>query len=344
MTTEQETSSEKRTKILKQVRGLLDTAASYRGMGNYEAADSYESKADSLMTAYTIESFELEMAKPVGSREAPQVREFDYGKIKDTGDWRADSDVNKQMYEIFYSLASFCRVKTGWVGYYSAKVVGYEADLEYLDFLFTMARIHLQGNMEPKPRPEFDEYDNFVIMKEAGMKWERIWQLLHPNEPFNRSACQKLLRRYKEECAAKGKPQMKGDPRIYQRSFMAGFVDELASRLYRIRLDRGNQEAGKGLVLAGRDEDLMKALWDAFPEKKPHPEGCDCDVHHLCSDPKCKRPRCEAKRKPEKAYKAPPELKTDYAARQNGANAAHKLDLTRGREAGTGGRTGEIGG
>ena len=337
-----ETSAAKRTKILKQVRGLLDTAASYRGMGNYEAADSYEAKADSLMTAYTIESFELEMAKPVGHREAPTVREFKYGRIKDTGDWRADDDVNKQMYEIFSGLARFCRVKVGWLGYRSAKVVGYEADLEYLDFLFTMARMHLQGNMEPKPRPEFNEYENFKIMKEAGMKWERIWQLLHPGEEFNRSYCQRLLKQYRDECKAEGKPQMKGDPRIYQRSFMAGFVDELRHRLW--RMEDSRDVGGKGLVLANRDGDLMQALWDAFPELKPHPKDCDCDAHHRCDDQKCKRPNCVAKRKPEKAYKAPPEPKTDYSARANGAAAAQKLDLSRGREAGTGGRTGELGG
>lgn len=335
--TTSETSAEKRTKILKQVRGLLDTAASYRGMGNYEAADSYEAKADQLMTAYTIESFELEMAKPVGHREAPLVRTFEYGKVKDTGDYRADNDVNDQFYEIFSGLARFCRVRIGWLGYRSAKCVGYEADLEYLDFLYTMARIHLQGNMEPKPRPELDEYDNFVIMKEAGMKWERIWDLLHPGTPFNRSACQRLLARYRKECAEQGKPQMKGDPRTYQRSFMAGFVDELRHRLWKMESNRDT--TGKGLVLANRDEDLLKALYDAFPELKPHPKDCDCDAHHLCDDPKCKRPRCEQKRKPEKAYKAPAPLKTDYSARANGAAAAQKLDLSRGREAGTGGRT-----
>jgi hypothetical protein len=342
MTTEQETSSEKRTKILRQVRALLDTAASHRGLGNYEAADSYEAKADQLMTAYTIESFELEMAKPVGHREAPLVREFEYGKVKDTGDWRSDSDVNRQMYEIFHGLAQFCRVKVGWLGYYSAKVVGYEADLEYLDFLFTMARIHLQGNMEPKPRHELSEYENFKIMKEAGMKWERIWALLHPGEEFNRSYCQRLLKQYRDECAREGKPQMKGDPRIYQRSFMSGFVDELRHRLWKMsdRRDVG----GKGLVLANRDEDLLEALWKEFPALKPHPKGCDCDIHHRCHDPKCQRKNCVAARKPEKAYKAPPEPKMDYSARANGAQAAQKLDLSRGREAGAGGRTGELGG
>ena len=333
--------SEKRTKILKQVRGLLDTAASYRGMGNSEAADSYEAKADSLMTAYTIESFEIEMAKPVGTREAPLVREFEYGRIKDTGDWRADDDVNRQTYQIFSDLARFCRVKIGWLGYRTAKVVGYEADLEYLDFLFTMARIHLAGNMEPKPRPELSEYDNFKIMKEAGMKWERIWQLLHPGEEFNRSHCQRLLKQYRDECAREGKPQMKGDPRTYQRSFMAGFVDELGYRLE--KMTGARDIGGKGLVLANRDEDLLKALWDNFPNLRPHPPGCNCDIHHRCQEPKCQRPNCVAARKPERSYKAPPPLKTDYSARQNGAAAARKLDLSRGREAGTGGRKGELG-
>lgn len=332
----------KRTKILKQVRGLLDTAASYRGMGNTEAADSYEAKADSLMTAYTIESFELEMAKPVGHREAPLVREFDYGKAKDTGDRKADEEINDSLSKIFWSLASFCRVKVGYYGWKSAKVVGYEADLEYLDFLYTTARIHLAGNLEPKPSPTLSEYDNFVVMKEAGMKWERIWQLLHPGEPFNRSACQRLLGKYREECKREGKPQMKGDPRIYQRSFVLGFVAQLHNRLSRMQDSRN--AGGKGLVLANREDDLMQALWDAFPLLRPHPEDCDCDACHRCADPKCERSRCLSARQPVRSYKAPPEKCTYYSATVAGRSAADKIDLGRGREASSGDRAGEISG
>lgn len=332
---------DKRTGKLRQVRALLDKAASSRELGHYQEAEAFEAGADRLMTAYTIESWELEFAKPVGEREKPEFREFEYGFLM-PGYSREAAEINGALCDMFYSLARFCRVKIGWYGTRKSKVVGFKADLDYLDLLFTTARLHLAGNLEPKLIAAFDEYENFVIMKEAGMKWERIWQLLHPDTPFNRSHCQKLLRRYGEECKAAGKPQMKGDPRIYQRSFVDGFVDRLKVRLY--GMEESRDTMGHELVLANRDDDLLNMLWELFPNLRPHPDGCDCEVHHSvrCSDQKCKRAGCVAKRKPVRYSKGPAPLKTDYAARLNGASAADKVQLSgRGRTV-EGGVKGEV--
>lgn len=338
MTEEQ---NKKRQDILRKVRGLLDTAASFRSSGNFAAADSYEQKADSLMTAYTIESFEIEMAKPAGFREVPSVRQYQYGKIKNSGNYTEDQEVNEQLIWIFHSLASFCRVKVAYLGWDKANVVGYEADLEYLDFLYTTARIHLSGNLEPKPNPTFSEYDNFVILKEAGMKWERIWELLHPGTEFDRSYCQKLLRRYGQECKRQGKLQVKGNPRAYQRSFVIGFKERIQSRLWSMGQERNKEEAGYGLVLANRDEDLAARLYELFPHLKPHPADCDCEACHVCSNPRCNRNNCVARRKPVKASRSAPSLRTDVTAHLNGAAAANKVDFSRGTSVGSK-ETGEI--
>ena len=331
---------DRRAAKLRQVRGLLDKAASARELGNHEEADAFEAGADRLMTSYTIESWELEFAKPAGEREKPEFREFEYGFIK-PGYEKDAVEVNDRLSGMFWDLARFCRVKVGWYGYHKSKVVGFKADLDYLDLLFTTARLHLAGNLEPKPVPHLDEYDNFVIMKEAGMKWERIWNLLHPGQPFNRSHCQKLLRRYGEECKAKGKPQMKGDPRIYQRSFVEGFCDRLRYRLSEMASDRDT--TGKEMVLANRDEDLMNMLYEIFPNLRPHPPGCDCETCHRCYNSKCNRTRCAAARKPIRSSRGPAPLKTDYAAKLNGAKAADSVQLSGRGHSVSGGKPGEIG-
>lgn len=334
MSEDQAVRERRREDILRKVRALIDKADST----NFSAErDSLLAKADAMMAAYAIESFELEFARPAQEREKPDMRKFEYGR---TGVDVADSTI----YEIFYKLARHCKVMIGYYGYTHSKVVGYKADLEYLDMLFTSVKLHLAMNLEPRPQPDLSEYENFVLLKEAGMKWQRIWELLHPGEPFNRSHCQKLLRRYGDECKAQGREQVKGHPDIYRRSFMDGYKYKLGNRIRQMQAARDEATKGHEITLYNMENDLKEFFWEMFPDQRPHPANCECDGCHVvkCRDPKCTRPICVSARKPVRVrstrYHEP---KIDYSAMRAGERAAENFDLA-GRDRKVGGDRKEI--
>lgn len=359
-----ETKEDRRHKKLAQVRALLDKAAST----NFEEErDALQKKADELMTVYMIGEWELEFAKPAGQRERPELRTVEYGQ---TGDYFVDQELAK----LFQYFVSHCNCKMGWYGWNEAKVVGYAADLDYLDMLFTSIRLHMALTMNPRADANLSIEENVVMLKETGMKWQRVYDLLiaafpgherlakaycpkddqdpwhlhgrnceavtRPNGPPGEAAFyyQSIVPKsvgvwftkvYTEYCKKHGRPRTYADPTVYRRSYVTGYVDRIYTRLIQMRRLRDVHTTGKELVLAGRDDDLLEFLYENFPEKRPHPKGCDCDLHHRCTDSKCQRPNCAAARKPVRGgYGRYVEPKMDAAARNAGATKANNADLS----------------
>lgn len=168
------TSAERREGLLRKVRGLIDTADSYESKGQSEAAQSYRNKADNLMTMYAIEEFELAMAGD-NAKQSPEVRDYEYGEMP--------REMVEPMTQIFYRLAEHCRCKIGYWGYHRSKIVGYPADLEYLDVMFTGIRMHLSANVRPQPSKEMGYEASLALLKESGMKWKDIYLRLLPVFP-----------------------------------------------------------------------------------------------------------------------------------------------------------------
>lgn len=168
------TSAERRTDLLRKVRGLIDTADSYESMGQSEAAQSYRNKADNLMTMHAIEEFEL-ATKGDNVKQSPELITYEYGQMPD--------EIRDDLTNIFWALAQHCRCKVGMFGWGKSKVVGYPADLEYLDVMFTGVRMHMSSNVRPQPSREMGYEAALSLLKESGMKWKDVYLRLLPLFP-----------------------------------------------------------------------------------------------------------------------------------------------------------------
>jgi hypothetical protein len=322
-------SDDRRQKVLEQVAALLAKADSTEFS---EERDTFIAGADRLMAKYAIETFEIEMQRPKDERVGPELRTFEYGT---TGNGEAD----EAMTRIFWELARHLRCLIGYYGWKHAKVVGYPADLDFLGMLFFSVRVHLSSRVEPHPDRQLSFGENVTMLKEAGLKWERIFQLLKPAFPveldypaFTKSVGLKMYGLYKSQVAKEGREQMYSNPDVWRRNFILGYSDEVTRRLQGQSRQNEQDSVGKGLVLVSMKDALQEALWDAFPDLRPHPKECDCDGCHAgrCSNIECTRSICVRMRKPVK-YREPRKLtslKYDGAAAAAGRAAGQSVDLT----------------
>lgn len=335
--------SAERSDILRKIRAMLDRADHPNTPP--EEADTARRMADEMMTKFTIEQFELEMVKPGNVREKPIVRKVQYVN-KDAG-----YDITANFYKLFRQLAWFSGVKVGELGYYEATCVGYERDLDYLEILYTAVRMHMSNNLEPKASRDESWQDNLARFKRAGMKWDRIHLLLRevPGYPYSDKDYVNqggrwgvaLTKAYTDWCKAHGEHRVKDHPEVWRRGFLEGYIQEVVNRLHEMERLRSGYTSGKELVLANRDEELLNALWDAFPHLRPHPSDCDCDVCHRCRDPKCQRTNCVNRRTPVRSTgRTMRELRHSSEAYGAGKSAGATVDLSSGK---VGGKRGEIG-
>lgn len=250
---------EARQKKLRQIRALLDKA----DVTTFpEEADALRAKADDLMLAYAIQEHEVEMAKPKNERKPPTMRQVN---IVD-----AASPVRDQMLQLISAIASHsrCRIvfygsrnKTGQV---SAKLVGFPSDIDYVEMLFTSLRVQMSSCIDPKPDPNMTEIENIVMLKEAGVKWERIWNLLFPEEPWNPKC--NLFSRYRSYCKEHGREPHNTAPITYIRNFADGYVQKITRRLFEIREAQQTVTTGKDLVLYDRKKEVEDLFRQTFPK------------------------------------------------------------------------------
>ena len=245
--------------MLTKIQGLLSLAES---TGFTEEADTARRKADELMVAYSIEMWELDKRRKPQERATAEIRTFDISL--------SDSVVSEEIRDLFSVLCQHWRVRPVFYGYYDrkwkkgevpwrqyAKVVGFPQELDWLEMMFTSMRVHIGMNLEPHPDPALDFESNLVIMKEAGMKWERIHQLLKPDVPWSRTHSVRYTKMYTEYCERVGKPRLNIGPLVYQRNFVDGYRHKVSSRLYDIRQYRRQEaDGGSGMELMLRDKRL----------------------------------------------------------------------------------------
>lgn len=319
-----EETAKRREDIMRRVAGLLAKADST----DFSAErDNLIAKADELMSRYAIETYELEMQADKKVRRKPELRDIEYGS---TG----NSEADEQMVQVFYALAELTGCLLPKWGWRSSKVIGYPEDLDYLTMLFFNVRIHLAGKLEPKPDPHLSMEENLVMLKEAGLKWVRIYELLHGagqiKEPWERKVGVKFTGIYTRYCKENNRPRMYSNPDVWRRNFIVGYSQEIRNRIYDMRAAREKAAQGKELVLVSMKDELQEFMYEMFPKLRPHPANCDCDLHHVCDDRKCMRPNCVARRMPVKASRrprTPRELKYDAAAMSAGRQTAKTADL-----------------
>lgn len=310
-----------RSDLLRKVRGLLDKA-DHQNTSEVEAA-AFRAKADELMVKFAIEEFELD-ASGQKTMSVPEVREFEYG---DTGDYEFDRALAK----LFRSVAMAAGVKMGDYFWHNARVVGYPQDLDYCDMLFTGLRMHMARKIRPQWDDNLPEGENLAMMKEAGMKWQDIWALQHPDQPWERRHGVRYTSVYRKFCEATNRDRMLSNPESWKLSFIEAYEQRIADRFYELRVARNEAAAGHELVMVGREDRLKEALYEFFPDLRPHPANCECDQCHYmkCMNPKCTRPRCQAGRALVKASRGGSRntRRTDWAAQEAGRRAANEADL-----------------
>lgn len=329
--------AKRREKILSRVAGLLAKADSTT-FG--EERDAFIAKADELMAAYAIEMFEIEFNRNKSERRKPEMRTFEYGN---SGNLEAD----QELVQIFKALADMIGVKVGFWGWRESRVVGYAEDLEYLFMLFTNIRLHMALQLEPKPDSSMTLEDNVAMLKEAGLKWQRIHDMLKKagimeDQPWERRIGVRFTKIYTDYCKATGRERMYSSPDVWRRNFIYGYSQGLRTRIREMGRARAKAAEGKEMVLVSMKDELLEALYEFFPHLRPHPPTCDCDTCHYpkCKNLQCKREICVQMRKPVRASRRPRttvrELKYDASAAAAGSRAAQQADLGSARGAPSG--------
>jgi hypothetical protein len=287
-------------KMLERVRALLAKA---EGTNFPEEAEAFRAKADELMTRFAIDSFMLDEAMRDHERRATPTRR-DVSRARGKFAWELRS--------IFSDLARHCRCVEGSRGVdYSAGTVpvyGLPSDLDYLDLLFTTIQLEVAKNLQPAVDPEGEVGEQVFKQRQAGIGWKEIarkvykaglitltpgefkkitrsWpQLadLDPSEvewtyvsPYWRDLRNRLAnynRRYvREHGLSMERNYVK--PEVYQRSFIAGFQDEIRRRLWSMERSTSESFAASGqsesFALAVRD--VRQQAIDLYESEFPPP-------------------------------------------------------------------------
>jgi len=335
----------KQAKILEKVRALLAKADSTK----FEAeADTFRAKADELMTRYAIESWQVGMAEEgsLGSRDA-DLREYPIGWFT------SRNPAYEGLWALFSYTTAHCRVqivyeKSGYAEIDGKRqrtipLVGMPADLEYFDMLFTSLMLQLSKKIDPRPSPERSYEENLAALKDAGMNWDEISSRMirlapdqvmaagHIKEPGETESYQgrekvrdRMLRHYRRWCRKTGHEQTYHNWQTFRRSFAEGFAWEVSDRLTdQLRQQEAtfSREDGNSdsMALAIRDirAVVREAVYNYYPELRPHEKDCQCD--------RCKRARS---RKPSRGGGRADTRVDNYDAFKQGRKAGREANLS----------------
>lgn len=260
---------DKKAKILDKVRKLLAKAASTPYEGE---AQTFREKADELMAIYAIEAWQVKEGSP--ERMEPVSRGFDMEWY-----WSA-GPIGEQLWWLLQACAGHARCVVVYykVGYKQVPVVGMEADLDYMDMLFTDLMIQLVSAIDPKPDPKGDYHNELRRQREAGKSWDAAakamldagFDPLPDVELFGKKR-DKMIRDYRGWCKRTGVEQSYNHYKTYGRNFAAGWVLEVRSRMSEMRKrSQGEAEPTGSMALALRD--YRQIVREAAEEMFPKPE------------------------------------------------------------------------
>lgn len=345
-----------RENVLRKVQAILDKAASTEFE---EERATFLAKADEMMARFAIEEFELAQ-RETGSRrlstpEARWVTVYNYGSIK--VDDR--QEVIGSLLLMFNSLASLTGVRLGaWRSGDEGRevhAVGYPTDLDYLQMLYLNLQLHFLSRVAPRKDPALSDVENFGRMRDAGMSPRAIfremgWEWMSEvgtEVPIGAASSlyRKMRKQYQDLRRSEGRePVRKATGSTYFRSFVQGYAGRIHARVGEMMKAREEGAKGHEVALLGRSSDLDEAFWEMYPERRPHPEDCECESCHYrkCEDRECSRPRCKEfwrnSNKPVRHRAAP---KIDEQAYYSGREVANSADLS-GSNARVSGSRGEL--
>lgn len=268
-------------KMLERVRALLAKAA---GGTTEEEAELLRAKADELMTKYAIEMWQIELAQEGKSaRPKPELKHINIDWW-----WKMNDDLSNALWDVLMSVCAHARCKVAWRhASYNTKtvpIVGLPSDLGYVDLLFTHLFMQMVDTMDPHPRESDSMIEALVRMKESGLKWEEIYNRLRKAElvddhgRWSSAVASKMdfAGKYTRYCDQNGRERVRVTPSVFRRSFARGFSHALSKRLYSQREQQGQNTGSMELALRDISLVVTEAMYEMFPDMRPHEAGCKC--------------------------------------------------------------------
>jgi hypothetical protein len=279
--------------ILRKVRGLIAKANS----SEFDAErETFMKAADNMMEKYAIEMWMLEQSANAGKTKLITKKVFDMEWWSDLGNLHFDA--KSYVWWLFEACVRHTRCYTSWstISYQRNEdgktdrkitVYGLSSDLGYLDMLFTDLFIQLFSKIRPQYDPKKSLGENVMVAKEAGMKYRDvcIW-LGHPEWVDSAGKVipthgRQILKAYKEHLATLGKTpedMVTVHPDAYAISYTREFYGAISSRLLALRKESLESSGDNSMALAVRDirDQAQEALWEDYPNLRPHPADCSC--------------------------------------------------------------------
>jgi Protein of unknown function (DUF2786) len=292
-----------RAKMLERVRALLAKADST----NFpEEANTFRAKADALMTQYAIDQWQVDAATgAANARPEPEVRQVDFSW------WSNGHSLRDHLWDLLWDVAAHCRCVVATRGYGSGHggsystmpVIGLPSDLDYMDMLFTHLMLQMQKEMAPQPNPTQTLGENALRMRQAGMgmregkdsmapllwragmlpltdqqqdKYRHVapedhWRTLPSS--LQKSLVGRVRRAINDEAKRTGQPvPTHVHPRVWHRSFGAGFVGEVRKRFAEMRRAQEAPTGGSTGSMALAIVDIRQQAINLYDELWPRPE------------------------------------------------------------------------
>ena len=298
-----------------------------------EARATYRAKAEELMVKYRIAE---EEALATDEASATPI-------LRDVRVTTGFSELNHYYQTTFGAIARHCGIRHTfiWNNGYVARVVGYEGDVRYAEFLWTSALLMFSTRIDPTWDDTLPEDENIWRLRNAGIERRKIADRAWGNgrEAAARSKVQRI---YVRECNRRGEPIRAAglgyQTDTYRQAYAESFRDTLRRRLQEAR-DAADSVRG-GLVLHGREERVEEAFYGHFPHLRPRP-ATDAPAGPSGPCPKC----AKAKSGHCKDHKPWLPTKADYrrwdrmensasalAGQASGRSAAEGVVIVRGHE------------
>lgn len=266
----------KRDDILRKVRGLYAKAQSTEFEGERQV---FMAKADQMMESYAIETWMLEAGKDEEQSRLVVRRDFNMSWWSELGD--LPHDAKSQVWHLFSACVKHCRCYTNAAGIWNTggcPVWGLEADLDFLNFLFTDLFVQLFAKVKPSYDPNKTMGHNVMIAKEAGMKYIDIalwlgkpeWRVSNGSGGYKTADGGKMLREYKAHLKSIGKTTQDVvaiHPHTWAYSYLSAFTATIRERFREMEsTNAGERSGGAELVLRDIRQQAASAAYAEFPQ------------------------------------------------------------------------------
>lgn len=320
--------------MMAKVRALLDKAESTEFAAE---ADAYRTKAEELMAKYRIEIEDLLAGKTLAEGiAAPSPIPFDT-QVCRNGQFSGHYAHMWGQVVTHVGVRSHTRwVYSGGEPIWTAEGVGFDADVQYAELLYTAARMAFSERLEPKVDAKLSDQENVYRLRSAGIERVRIADIMWGNT--DKVFLGRVGRMYKAECALRNEtPALSGrgvTGAAYREAYANEFIFEFARRLQAAR------SGGSGVALGNRETVLSEAFYQRFPHLRPKAAVEGGEAYKPCE--KCTKNKTGACREHPLGPRGPkgrdPYSAAAMRGRASGSAAARAVDINQSS------RTGSIGG